>query len=275
MATDSLPTDSCAVSLFPPSLDDTLALPSLETLLPTDTTLFYTAIPIEGEVGTPHAFSIQGDDLLTLLLLTCLIVMTFMLSVFRSFFLEKNKEFFITTHDEYDVHAASISPYLPLLLAECMVMGLGWFIFSRNQLPDSISYEPILIVLVYAAAFALYFSLKFLLYLFVNSVFFGSKKSIQWGQALLFATALEGLLILPLVVVSVYFDISLKTAIYYTCIVLFFNKILTIYKSWTIFFRQKERYLEIILYFCALEITPLLALGGIWMMIVNSLQINF
>ena len=107
------------------------------------------------------------------------------------------------------------------------------------------------------------------------SVFFGGKKSIQWGQAFLYVTALEGVLLLPLIVALVYFNILVKNAIYYCVAVLFLNKMLTFYKSYRIFFKQNGRYLENILYFCALEITPLLALGGLWMIMVNKLKVIF
>ena len=80
---------------------------------------------------------------------------------------------------------------------------------------------------------------------------------------------------LPLIVMMVYYDVPAKITTYYCLAVLFFIKILTFYKCWSIFFRQNGRYLENILYFCALEITPLFALGGLWVMIANMLKVNF
>jgi hypothetical protein len=74
---------------------------------------------------------------------------------------------------------------------------------------------------------------------------------------------------------QVYFDLSLEKAAFLFCFVLFLNKILAFYKSWLIFFKQKGLYFQNILYFCALEITPILAFCGAWLMIVNNLKVNF
>jgi hypothetical protein len=57
--------------------------------------------------------------------------------------------------------------------------------------------------------------------------------------------------------------------------VLIIVKIMTFYKCYIIFFRQNVVSLQIILYLCALEIVPLLALWKILDFTANSLKINF
>lgn len=52
-------------------------------------------------------------------------------------------------------------------------------------------------------------------------------------------------------------------------------KILTFYKSFTIFFSQSNVHLQIILYFCALELMPIVTSWGILEMIASYLNINF
>ena len=53
------------------------------------------------------------------------------------------------------------------------------------------------------------------------------------------------------------------------------NKILSFYNELNIFFRQNGGTLQTFLYFCALELVPLLAFGGIWLMTIDLLKINF
>lgn len=53
-----------------------------------------------------------------------------------------------------------------------------------------------------------------------------------------------------------------KTIIYYVLAVVFLVKLLSFYKCYVIFFRQNGIFLQIILYFCALEIVPLATLWG-------------
>ena len=88
-------------------------------------------------------------------------------------------------------------------------------------------------------------------------------------------TACLGIMTYPMVMLLVYFNLSLKNAAIYFIFIVLFQELLTFYKSWLIFFRQKGHFLQNILYFCALEITPLLTFGCAMVLITNSLKINF
>jgi hypothetical protein len=109
----------------------------------------------------------------------------------------------------------------------------------------------------------------------VNLVFFDHKRNKQYFLTLLFLYSLEGVLLYPIVALLTFFDISAQSVAYYTISVVILVKILTFYKCFVIFFRQNGLYLQIILYFCALEIIPLFALWGGLAVIVNALKINF
>ena len=94
-------------------------------------------------------------------------------------------------------------------------------------------------------------------------------------KSILYLSAMEGIVLFPIVMLQSYFGISVQSAIIYAAIVLILVKLLTIYKCFVIFFRQNGAVLQIILYFCALEIVPMLALAGFLVMIVDYLKINF
>lgn len=88
------------------------------------------------------------------------------------------------------------------------------------------------------------------------------EKNEQWLKAYLFLLSCEGVLLFPVVMLLSYFDLSLQVAVIYTIIVLVLVKILSFYKSYLIFFKRNGLFLQIILYFCALEVVPLSALWG-------------
>ena len=113
------------------------------------------------------------------------------------------------------------------------------------------------------------------LYAIVNRVFFDSKRNEQWIKALLFVVALECLMSVPAIIMGPYFGMSIEKVELYFSIVLFLVKMLTFYKCYIIFFRQNVVSLQIILYLCALEIVPLLALWEALDLTANSLKINF
>ena len=128
---------------------------------------------------------------------------------------------------------------------------------------------------IYTAALVLYFMAKTLVYTFTNWVFFDRKKNGQWMKVRLFLVSMEGVALFPIVMLLSYFDVSMKSAVIYAIIVIVLIKLLTLYKSYAIFFRQTGSFVQIILYFCALEIIPMLALWGVFGLANNHFKVNF
>ena len=116
---------------------------------------------------------------------------------------------------------------------------------------------------------------KYWIYKFVNWVFFHSQKNEQWNRSWRLLTASEGMMLFPAVLLVVYFDLPLPSAFVYTIFIIILTKILIFYKSFTIFFSQSTIHLQIILYFCALELMPAVASWGILEMIASYLNVNF
>jgi hypothetical protein len=121
----------------------------------------------------------------------------------------------------------------------------------------------------------IYFAAKALLYTVVNNVFFGGKINRHWLKTKLFISSMEGIILFPAVLLQAYFDMSEKNVIIYFVFVLIIVKILTFFKCYVVFFRRNVVKLQIILYFCALEMVPLLAFWGALDYVANSLKINF
>ena len=101
------------------------------------------------------------------------------------------------------------------------------------------------------------------------------RKNKKFLTSLLFITSLEGILLFPSVLLLAYFHIPPQSVVYYCATVVVLAKILTFYKAHVTFFRQNADFLQIILYFCALEMIPLFALWGGLAVIVNFLKVNF
>ena len=84
-----------------------------------------------------------------------------------------------------------------------------------------------------------------------------------------------GLLLFPAVMLLAYFDLSIRTVAIYALVVIFLSKLLTFFKTYIIFFRQNGRFLQNILYFCALEIMPLLSMWGVMITANSYLKVNY
>ena len=91
----------------------------------------------------------------------------------------------------------------------------------------------------------------------------------------LFLVSMEGVALFPIVMLLSYFDVSMKSAVIYAIVVILLVKLLTLYKAYAIFFRQTRSFVQIILYFCALEIIPMLALWGVFGLANNHFKVNF
>ena len=120
-----------------------------------------------------------------------------------------------------------------------------------------------------------YYLLKAMLYTIVNWVLFDGKRNKQWIRSFLFISSAEGILMFPIMMMKGYFDIPIESAAIYVAIVLTIIKILTFYKCFIIFFSRIVVKLQIILYFCALEMVPLLFVWSILNATANMLKINF
>lgn len=244
-------------------------------------TLFHPELPggRYGVAGDPVPYTIHNDNIITSLLLVCFVLTLISLSNTSHFIISQAKKFFYTPHEESTEVAETANEMrflVSLIILDSIMIALLYYFYSLHTYGDTyVLKSQYYLIVIYLAMTVAYFILRFLTYSIVNTVFFGSKKSGQFAKALLFISSLEATMLFPLVVLSVYFELSIKNAIIYFTTVLVIVKILTIYKCFTIFFRQKVFKLQIILYFCSLEIVPLLAFWGVLETTANSLKINF
>ena len=184
--------------------------------------------------------------LLTLLLLACgvllLVVVGSSVRTVKNLF----KEFFFPSAAEDNDVLTGISPLLFFLCTTtCVVVALCSFIYADSEMEGFFVIDsPIAIVGIFFAAAVVYLLLKWLVYSIVNNVLFGGNKSLQWSRSFFFVTALEGMLLFPLLLMVIYFKLSVEKGLYYFIFVLFLCKILAFFKSRSIFFRQKILFLQ-------------------------------
>ncbi len=231
-----------------------------------------------GVTGDPVPYTVAGDDFVTSLLLFCFILACVALSQSRHFIVRQVKTFFRPVR--YGTTAITETSnelrfQLFLVLVACLMVSIGYFIYSRTSISDTFLIEQYQVITIYASCVASYFLLKTLLYSITGWVFFDKKKNEQWLKSYLFLISVEGMLLFPVIMLMTYFDLSLQIAMIYALIVLGLVKMLSFCKSYLIFFWGKGAFLQIILYFCALEVVPLFALWGGLVMISHYLKINF
>lgn len=228
-----------------------------------------------GVAGNPTVYSVRSDNMMTISLIFSFIV--FLISATHSEFLKHQFKHFFTDKISSTDSISGFKRYLPLIMpAFCLMTGTASYLLCKEYITDQFIFDNhFLVVALLSLTFLGYFLGKWLIQWFVNIVFFGSKKTLHYLRFTLFMVTCTAILVYPIVLLQVYFDLSIKKALFCYIFILILNKSLTFYKTWLIFFKQNGLFLQTFLYFCALEIIPLLAFGGLWVMTVNLLKVNF
>lgn len=231
-----------------------------------------------GVAGAPVPYTVAGDHLITSLLLGCFVLAMIAFSKTQRFIARQVKNFFYMPRGRTtEMMEAGEEIHFQFFFAfqTCLLLALFVFFYTRAYVADVFVLEYYQVIGMYTSAFVLYFVLKAVAYSFCNWVFFDRKKNGQWMKVLLFLVSMQGVALFPIIMLLSYFDVSMKSAIIYVVSVVVLIKLLTLYKSYAIFFRQTGSFLQIILYFCALELVPVFAMWSMFGAANNYLKVNF
>lgn len=233
-----------------------------------------------GMPGDPVPYSMRGDDVVTGLLLVFFILA--FISITRSwrFITLQAKNFFYTPHSEavssFAETYGELNFQVFMVVLNCLLLAILQYSYTQSYIAQTfILSSQYQLIAIFFGCFIAYYLLRSLLYILVNNIFFDGKKNVQWMKSLLFVTSLTAVLLFPIVLLLVYFNMSMQNVLVCFLTVLVFVKILTFYKAYIIFFRQTGGILQNILYFCALEVIPLATLCLAVVYIGNYLKINY
>lgn len=232
-----------------------------------------------GIAGDPVPYTIKSDNVITALLLGCFVLALIAFSKSKRFIARQAKSFFRVQREGTTAMTETTNEFrfqFFLAAQTCLSLSLAAFFYAQEYNSDtfllSSQYQ---LIAIFFGVFVAYFSLKAILYSFVDWVFFSGRQNERWMKSYLFITSVEGVVMFPIVVSQAYFGLSVKDTILYIAATVVLTRLLSLYKCFSIFFRQKGIYLQIILYFCALEAIPLLALCGGLTVLISYLNINF
>ena len=245
-----------------------------------DDTLYHPELAHEpfGMAGDPVPYNISNDNIISSFLLGCFILSLLAFAISKNFVVQQIKDFFHIPRRE-DIKTPTSSEVIALLffaLQNCLMLAMAYFFYVKTYVADTFIFaeEYLFIGLIFLILF-IYAFLKYPLYTLVNYTFFHGKNNGQWTHTMLILSAIEGALLFPAILFQSYFDSSPQHIIFYAVFVLVLVKIFTFYKCHVIFFRKNGLFLQIILYFCTLEMIPLSVLWTALMVITNSLKVNF
>ncbi len=244
-------------------------------------TLFHPELPggRYGVAGDPVPYTIHSDNILTALLLFCFLFAVVTFSLVKGFVTRQAKKFFYPTQGDMLEESETSTEFryqLYLLFVTALLLSLLYYFYTLNYIGESfILASQYYLIAIYFGIIIVYFMLKLLLYNIVDNIFFDSKRNRQWIQIVMFLIVVEGALLFPMVMVQTYSNLYVEKVEFYFIVAIFIVKLLTFYQCYNIFFRQNAVKLQIILYFCALEIVPMFLIWSILGITANVFKINF
>ena len=231
-------------------------------------TLLHSELPggLSGVPGAPVPYSIHNDSVITSILLGFFILVVWSFSYTHEFIIHQIKNFFYIPHETtsgMSETGTELRIHVFMVVLSSLLLSLLYYFYTIHFIGETfVLQSQYHLIAVYLVLMIIYFLAKGLLYT-------------VWLKTKLFISSMEGIVLFPAVLLQAYFDISEKNVIIYFVFVLIIVKILTFFKCYVVFFRRNVVKLQIILYFCALEMVPLLAFWGALDYVANSLKINF
>ena len=161
--------------------------------------------------------------------------------------------------DSYN--SSSNIPTVLLCGVSCIMGGLLIYHYYSYSDPDFFFNAKHLAMLgIYTGVLISYLIIKWIIYSFVNWIFFDKEKNKLWIEDVFNLIAALGLILFPTVLYIVFLDSEFHFSAKIILIIIFISKILLFYKCFRYFFRGFHGVLHLILYFCTLEIIPYLFL---------------
>lgn len=217
---------------------------------------------------SPIPYSMRNDVLVTLLMLCIFLLISLvfyktwprLVVLAKGLFQERER------NNLFSETGVGLFHYTPFLITgNILTWALLAFYFLFTPFPEVLSGQSWQYLLYCIAGSAGLFILKYLLYSWVNWIFFDSIKRDRWMQVYNLLQSLSGVVLYGVTCLLIYSQISHFLTLILLIFVVGMAELLLFYKSYRIFFGQKFAVVAIILYFCTLEMIPFLIAGKVLM----------
>lgn len=216
-------------------------------------------------IGDTAEFNLGHDEVIVPVLLVSMFLMIWITVASRHFLHEQIKEFFHTRlrKNLFDKPESSVFQGRWLVILQMSILlGILYLDFLQAQKIDYFSqFTPVVFLVFASTACFLYFVLQYLLFVCVNKTFFSPLQNQNADDSYFTAILLQSYVLLPLVLLSVFFHTNLLETQIFFLLLIAFIKLLFAYKLYRIFFPSWIGKIHLFLYFCSLEISPLVLLG--------------
>lgn len=238
----------------------------------------YESVPYrpEGFAGDPVPYQFRTDHYVTSALMISFFLIVWVVASSWNFLHNLLRDFFYNRQQPnlFTEPTGALRGRFFLVMQTCFLQSLLFLDYTQDQMPEVFAQvSPYTLLLTSTGIISGYYFWKILTYRFINGIFFPAERNKQWNNHFLVSILATGFLLLPLTLLVVFFDLPYEETFVAYVLLMVIVKILLFYKCYRIFFSSLIGNLHIILYFCALEIAPLLLLWGILLSISHSLVV--
>ena len=230
---------------------------------------------LEGMPGEPLPYLLHSDWMITTILFLCILLSSLAVSKEKKYLLQRFKMFFVRRERSSmfdDITASDFRYNLFLIFHTCLLLGICVYHYYSYHQPELFANSSHGWLLgLFTLGICLFLGLKSMLYQFINWIFYQKERNSTWMTSFFNLLIGLGILLLPTVLVIVYFDISSQNSLYTVSFLLILAKISLFWKCFSNFFEKIHGALHLILYFCALEILPDLILWKGLELVSNNL----
>lgn len=224
----------------------------------------HAAMQPTGIAGDPIPYQFKNDNIVTIILLASFFLVVWVISRSRHFLQEQIKDFFYQRQRQ-NLFAERTQNELRgqvfLIFQTCFVLGLLFFDFTQERQTEVFNQvSPYRILGMSVGICGLYYLLKSGMYAIINNIFFSRQQIDVWNNSYMLCVLGLGITLLPLTLLVVYFDLGFAQLANLFFLILVTDKALLFYKCYRIFFNYPLGWVHLFLYFCTLEIAPLLML---------------
>ena len=230
-------------------------------------TLLHAEVPYRplGIVATSTPYYLRYDDWSGLALLLCLFLAASLVLRLRKKFRELLRGVFFPVLGKMDEPIVD-DPlrYSTRIVSVCLLSltaAMVTFVYTQHGVEYYPFIEtPYILFVAFFVLWLVYFMMKRMAGNFVNWIFFQRDKIFTCQRAYTFFYAVGALLSFVLAVVVVYLPVSPREILIMTLSLVFLVKIMLLFKTYQLFFPKLYGTLHLIVYFCTLELMPLLVL---------------
>lgn len=218
-----------------------------------------------GVVAENMPYTLKNDDIITSLILVCLlgIIMSFARS--KRYFALQYKNFFLGKSEEESLPNNEMSSHrrysLLLYFQTALLAAIIFYHYTQLHYDLFMSQTPPHTLLaIDVGCIWLFMLVRQMFYTWINWTFFNKSERKKWNKSYRLIIISEGLALFPLVIFMVFFNLEPQNIGIYLAIVVGIMKFLLLYKTHKTFFPTFYGFIHLIAYLCTVELLPLVVL---------------